>query len=313
MFFFFKQKTAYEIVKLADAERPVTYALTIVIVLAGIALVVNLALALAEERRPRVGVRGAVGRGGGGRGVAWGLEGGIYGVAAAVIGAVPGIAAGWLFVSSAGSHVPEIQEKNAAIVFSVSVEAIAASIAAGALITVVTLVVASIRTTRMTIASAIRALPDPPNPRLPSGVRSAGLAAVGLASIAALVSGAANLQLAGGVGAILAIGLALRGRLPDRVRATIVGAGAAAWLFGVYGTLVTTYLTYTARAAEGAYILVVTLALGVASLSTVVAVNMPVVARFVPGSLVAQMTRRPSKLWLATCSLGLVLGLFTFL
>jgi putative ABC transport system permease protein len=218
-----------------------------------------------------------------------------------------------LIVSSAGTHVPEIQEKHATILFSVSGEAIAASIAAGALITVVTLVVASIRTTRMTIASAIRALPDPPNPRLPSRVRSAGIAAVGVASIAALVSSAANLQLVGGVGAILAIGLALRGRLPDRVRATIVGAGAAAWLFGFYGTLVTTYLTYTARAAEGAYILVVTLALGVASLSTVVAVNMRVVERFVPGSLVAQLTRRPSKLWLATCSLGLVLGLFTFL
>jgi len=302
-----------EIIKLADAERPVTYALTIVIVLAGIALVVNLALALAEERRPRLAVMRALGLSRTGLVTASVLEGAIYALAAALIGALPGIAAGWLIVSSAGTHVPEIQEKHATILFSVSVEAIAASIAAGALITVVTLVVASIRTTRMTIASAVRALPDPPRPRLPSGVRSAGIAAVGVASTAALVSGDANLQLVGGVGAILAIGLALRGRLPDRVRATIVGAGAAAWLFGFYGTLVTTYLTYTARAAEGSYILVVTLALGVASLSTVVAVNMRVVERFVPGSLVAQMTRRPSKLWLATCSLGLVLGLFTFL
>jgi len=302
-----------EIIKLADAERPVTYALTIVIVLAGIALVVNLALALAEERRPRLAVMRALGLSRTGLVTASVLEGAIYALAAAGIGALPGIAAGWLIVSSAGTHVPEIQEKHATILFSVSVEAIAASIAAGALITVVTLVVASIRTTRMTIASAVRALPDPPRPRLPSGLRGAGIAAVGVASTAALASGHANLQLIGGVGAILAIGLALRGRLPDRVRATIVGAGAAVWLFGFYGTLVSTYLTYTARAAEGSYMLVVTLALGVASLSTVVAVNMRVVERFVPGSLVAQLTRRPSKLWLATCSLGLVLGLFTFL
>ncbi len=162
-----------EIVKLADAERPVTYALTIVIVLAGIALVVNLALALAEERRPRLAVMRALGLSRAGLVTASVLEGAIYALAAAVIGATPGIAAGWLIVSSAGTHVPEIQEKHATILFSVSVEAIAASIAAGALITVVTLVVASIRTTRMTIASAVRALPDPPNPRLPSGVRSA--------------------------------------------------------------------------------------------------------------------------------------------
>jgi putative ABC transport system permease protein len=302
-----------EIVKLADAERPVTYALSIVIVLAGIALVVNLALALAEERRPRLAVLRALGLSRTGLVVASVLEGAIYALAAAAIGALPGLAAGWLLVSSAGTHVPEIQEKHAAIVFSVSAAAIAASIAAGALITVVTLVVASIRTTRMTIASAVRALPDPPAPRRPRGLRSAGVIAVAVASVGALLLDNANLRLIGGVGAILAVGLALRGRLPDRARATIVGVGAAAWLFGVYGTLVSTYLTYTARAAEGAYILVVTLTLGVASLSIVVAANMRVVERFVPGSLVAQLTRRPPKLWLATSSLGLVLGLFTFL
>src|SRR5260370_6919382 len=168
MFFFFKQKTAYEIVKLADAERPVTYALTIVIVLAGIALAVTLRLALAEERRPRLAVMRALGLSRTGLVTASVLEGAIYAVAAALIGALPGIAAGWLIVSSAGTHVPEIQEKHATILFSVSVEAIAASIAARALITVLTLVVASIRTTRMTSASAVRPLPDPPNPRLPS-------------------------------------------------------------------------------------------------------------------------------------------------
>jgi hypothetical protein len=72
-------------------------------------------------------------------------------------------------------------------------------------------------------------------------------------------------------------------------------------------------LTYTSQAATGTYFLVATLALGVATLSTVVAVNMRAVEHFVPRSLVAQLTRRPSKLWLATSSLGLVLALFTFM
>src|SRR5260370_1311768 len=251
MFFILKEKAGYEIVKVADAERPVTYALTIVIVLAGLALAVTLRLALAEERRPRLAVMRALGLSRTGLVTASVLEGAIYAVAAALIGALPGIAAGWLIVSSAGTHVPEIQEKHATILFSVSVEAIAASIAAGALITVVTLVVASIRTTRMTIASAVRALPDPPNPRLPSGVRSAGLAAVGVASVAALVSGAANLQPVGGVGAILAIGLALRGRLPDRVRATIVGAGAAPNLSRALRSKVDRQLAITRREYPG--------------------------------------------------------------
>ncbi|HEV2028314.1 MAG TPA: FtsX-like permease family protein [Candidatus Dormibacteraeota bacterium] len=302
-----------EIVKLADAERPVTFALGIVIVLAGTALVVSLALALAEERRPRLAILRALGLSRTGLVVASVLEGAIYALAAAALGALPGIGAGWLMVSSAATHVPEIQEKNAAIVFSVSVEAIVASIAAGALITVATLVAASIRTTRMTIASAVRALPDPPSNRVPSGLRTGGVAIVGMASVAALLSGDATLRLVGGVGAILAIGLALRGRMPNRLWATIVGLGAAAWLFGVYGLLVATYLTYTSQAATGTYMLVATLALGVATLSTVVAVNMRAVERFVPRSLVAQLTRRPSKLWLATSSLGLILALFTFM
>src|SRR5260370_12287575 len=106
MFFFFKQKTAYEIVKLADAERPVTYALTIVIVLAGVALVVNLALALAEERRPRLAVLRALGLGRTGLVVASVLEGAIYAVGAAVIGAVPWIAARRLGFSAARPHTP---------------------------------------------------------------------------------------------------------------------------------------------------------------------------------------------------------------
>lgn len=302
-----------EIIKLADAERPVTLALSVVIVLAGIALVVNLALALAEERRPRLAVLRALGLSRSGLVIASVLEGSIYAVAAAALGALPGIAAGWLLVSTAGNHVPEIQEKNATILFSVSLIAIAASIAAGALITVATLVVASIRTSRMTIASAVRALPDPPTPCRSGGLRAAGVVLIGVASVVALWSGDASFRLVGGVGAILVIGLLLRGRVPDRLRATIVGLGAFSWLFGFYGPLVAAFFSQSARAAEGSYLSVATLALGVATLSTVVAVNIRVVERFVPRSLVAQLTRHPSKLWLATSSMGLVLAMFSFI
>jgi len=302
-----------EIIKLADAERPVVLALGVVIVMAGIALVVNLALALAEERRPRLAVLRALGLSRSGLVIASTLEGAIYAVTAAAIGALPGIAAAWLLVSTAGTHVPEIQEKNATILFSVSLTAIGASIAAGALITVATLVIASIRTTRMTIASAVRALPEPPNPRQSYRLRSVGVVLVGGMSAAALLIGDPTLRLVGGVGAILSIGLALRGRLPNRLRSTIVGLGTAAWLLVMYGQLTTTYVSYTSQASAGAFMTVVTLALGVAALATVVAVNMKAVERFVPRSLVAQLTRRPSKLWLATSSVGLVLALFTFI
>ena len=302
-----------EIVKLADAERPVTFALSVVILLAGTALVVNLALALAEERRPRLAVLRALGLSRTGLVVASVLEGAIYALAAAAIGAVPGIVAGWLLVSSAGTHVPEIQEKNATILFSVSVEAIAASIAAGALITLTTMVAASIRTTRMTITSAVRALPDPPVARRSGGLGRAGVVVLGIASTTALVLGDSSLRLVGGVGAIVVVGLLFRGRLPDRILATMVGLVAAIWLFGYYGALVATYLTFSSNAPNGSILAVATLALGVATLSTLVAVNMRVVERLMSSSLVAQLTRHPSKLWLATSSLGIVIAMFSFI
>src|SRR5262249_2787518 len=154
-----------EVMQLADQNRPVTLALSSIIVLAGIAMVVNLALALAEERRPRLAILRALGLSRADLILATVLEGSIYSLAAAAIGALPGIAVGWLLVSQAGRWVPEIHEKNAVVVFVVSTEAVAISIAAGTLVTLTTLVVASIRTTRLTIASAVRAMPDPPSQR----------------------------------------------------------------------------------------------------------------------------------------------------
>ena len=95
--------------------------------------------------------------------------------------------------------------------------------------------------------------------------------------------------------------------VPNRARTTLIGVAAVAWVGGVYSTLT------EAEIEANAWVTIVALASAVAALSAVVAANMRVIERLVPRTLVAQLTRRPSKLALAISSLGLVLALVAFI
>jgi putative ABC transport system permease protein len=296
-----------EIINLAAQNGPITLVLSSIVVLAGIALVVNLALALAEERRPQLAVLRAMGLSRSGLVITSVIEGGIYSLGASAIGAVPGIATAWLLVSQSGHWVPEIHEKNATVVFVVSAESIAVSIAAGALITLITLLISSIRTSRLEIASAVRALPDPALNRVPRRLRSAGIIAGGIGGLLAATFGNTDLRLLGGLVLIAMVGLALRDRLPNRARSTLISLAAAMWVIGLYTRL-------TAVEMENdPWMTILGIVCLVAALTVLVAVNMRVVERFVPRVLVAQLTRRPVKLALATGALGLVFSLLSFL
>jgi putative ABC transport system permease protein len=296
-----------EIVTLAANNGPATLALSFIIVLAGIALVVNLALALAEERRPQLAVLRALGLSRSGVVVASVLEGGIYSLGAAAIGAVPGIATAWLLVSRAGTWVPEINEKNATVLFVVSTESIAISIASGALITLITILAASIRTSRLAIASAVRALPDPPARQRPGRLRSAGIVAGGLAGFWATAFGGIELRLLGGLALIAAVGMGLRGHMPNRMRATLGAIATTVWLIGLFSQM-------SANEMESkVWVTILGLECLVGALSVLVAVNMRLVERLIPRMLVSQLSRRPVRLTFSTGALGLVVALLAFL
>ena len=296
-----------EIIKLAAQNGPTTLALSMIIVLAGIALVVNLALALAEERRPQLAVLRALGLSRAGLVLTTVVEGAFYSLGAALIGAIPGIAAGWFLVSQAGRWVPEIHEKSATVLFVVSTQSIAISIAAGALITLVTLLAASVRTSRLAIASAVRALPDPPVAKRSGRQLMGGALALGVAGSVAAIIGGPALRLFGGLTVIGMIGLLLRGRLPGRAWTTLTGLAAIVWLLGTYSSISQILLLTDVWVTVGA------LAILIAALSVVVAVNVRLVERIVSRSLVAQLTRRPAKLTLAAGSIGLVLSLLAYI
>ena len=294
-----------EIEKLAAQNAPINFALSSIIVLAGIALVVN--LALAEERRPHLAVLRALGLTRAGLVMATLLEGAVYSLAAAAIGAVPGLGAGWLMVTNSGRWIPELHEKSATILLVISTQAILVSVAAGALVTLLTLLVASLRTTRLSIASAVRSLPDLPSARQSGNGVKIAIVALGAVGLIAAAIGDGSVRLLGGVGVIAMCGLLLDGRLPDRVRATLVGIAAVIWLFGVYATLSWTLIQ------SDLLVTVALLPLATIALSLVAASNIRLVERVVPRTLVAQLTRRTFRLVLAATALGLVLSLVTFI
>jgi putative ABC transport system permease protein len=296
-----------EIINLAAQNGPITLVLSFIVVLAGIALVVNLALALAEERRPQLAVLRALGLSRSGLVITSVLEGGIYSLCAAAIGVVPGIATAWLLVSKAGQWIPEIHEKNATVLFVVSAESIAIAIAIGALITLITLLIASIRTSRLAIASAVRALPDPPANRRPRKLQSVAIVASGVAGLAAAVFGNTDLRLLGGLALIAVVGLTLRGHVSNRVRSTLISIAAAIWVIGLYAR------PSAIELVSDPWTTILGIVCLVGALTALVAVNMRVVERFVPRVLVAQLTRRPVRLTLATAALGLVFSFLAFI
>lgn len=296
-----------EIINLAAQNGPATLALSLVVVLAGVALVVNLTLALAEERRPQLAVLRAMGLSRSGMVIASLIEGGIYSIGAAAIGAVPGIAAGWLLVSQAGHWVPEIHEKSATVLFVVSASSIAVSIAAGALVTLITMLGASIRTARLAIATAVRALPDPPVNRRSGRQRVAGIVAAGVAGLGAVTFGNLELRQFGGLALIGVGGLILRDHLPNRARVTVMAIATLVWNVGFYNRLSAIELE------DHIWVTIVALVSLVAAFSALVAVNMRMLERFVPRIFIAQLTRRPVRLMLSTGALGLVLALLAFI
>ncbi len=125
----------------------------------------------------------------------------------------------------------------------------ALAIAAGAVVTLGAVVLAAVLRSNMTIAAAIRDLPDPMSVNrgsLSSRVRSFGLA---LGSLIALLNPlpslpGAPLRLLGGTGLITFAALSMRGRIPDRARLTAAGLALTAWALS---SLIVSFSTSTSQ------------------------------------------------------------------
>ena len=304
------------LIKRAQSDGAIFTGLSLFVALAGSALVVNLGLALAEERRPRHAVLRALGLSRTGMITLSVLEGALYSLAAAVAalvpGAVVGLALAQRFQGGTVLYSYALENRVGPLLYSITAGSVALSIAIGALIVLATLFATSVRSSRMQISSAIKNLPEPVR-RKRSLWRTALLAGLGLGSLAAVVVGSLPVRLAGGVGLVIMAAALVSGRVSDRLRATITGAALTAWAAIEVGGG-TNLSGEFQMLGLGALVAVFGLSLVVASNLRVLEIPAGWLqggARATLRPSLAYLTRRPLRAGLGTGAFAVVLALMT--
>jgi len=307
------KRGALDIVDKASASgRSFVTSFGVIIALAATALVANLAIMLSEERRPRLAVLRVLGLTRTGLVQLAITEGAIY----SLLGAIAGIPVGFAVIYMLFHSAP--QSPGGSIMFAVHPESLLGAVAAAALLNLVTVLLASLRTTRMAISSAIRDLPEPPETRRPSLKRSVFLAGLGLAGAAAMLSGRLVYGLLGGALIIGAAAGFLRGRISDHWRYSAAGAAALVWAvadFQFIAAKVGTSLPFTFAVL-----------VSVPALSILVAANLPLldtavgVAGRASGRLratlrpaLAYASRRPLRSGLVIAGIAVVMAVLTLI
>ena len=204
-------------------------------VLAGILLLINLFVMLAEERKTELGMLRAVGFTRRRLTRVFAVEGAMYALAASVLGAVAGIGIGWLVAVVAGPIFGSTEaESSMPVVIKPLSLAIGATI--GLVISLVTIWVTSIRIARLNIIRAIRDLPEPKVVKVRK--RILALSTVGVFAGAALSalghSGESALPLMLGIPlAAFSAAPLLRKLLPERLARQLLAATVLGWGLGV--------------------------------------------------------------------------------
>src|SRR5213594_3992837 len=124
-------------------------------ILAGVLLIVNIFVMLAEERKPELGVARAVGFLRSDLLTTFALEGTFYAVVAAALGA---LGLGYVMVYSFDKLVPH---GDVVVAFHFDLSSIITAFVAGTTLTWITILLASWRVSRLNIVRAIRDLPEP--------------------------------------------------------------------------------------------------------------------------------------------------------
>ena len=130
-------------------------------IMAGILLLINIFVMLSQERKGQLGMLRAVGLRRGDLVRLFMFEGCIYSLIAAVLGAVLGIGVGWAIVTVAAPIFAGSEEFALELTFSMTLESIVIGFCLGMLITTLTIVLTSVRISRINIIRAIRDLPEP--------------------------------------------------------------------------------------------------------------------------------------------------------
>lgn len=294
--------------KQEKGSRPFVSAFGVIVALAATAIVANLVVMLAEERRPGLAVMRALGLSRIGLVQLSLTEGALYSLAAALAGLPVGLALAALIAF----HTPPNPDSTNALILSVAPGSLFGSVAAASLINLVTVLIVSLGTSRMAISSAIRDLPEPHSATRSSPGRLGFLALIGIGGLAAVAFGNPFLRVLGGALSIAAASGLLRGRFSDRIRFSGAGVAAAAWANGYWW-----YISRILLPANTSGIFVAALVVSVVGLSVLVASNLRVMESF--GGVLGHMsgwlraTLRPALAYSSRRPLrtGLVIAAFS--
>src|SRR5260370_5217501 len=164
-----KRSAVDMVLQSSEQGRPFVSSFGVIIALAATALVVNLAVMLSEERRPRLAVLRAMGLTRTGLVQLSTTEGAIYSLLGAIAGLPAGLALAYVIVTRGlGTSTPQV--------FSIHIQSLFGAVAAAALINLVTVFIVALRTNRITISAALRDLPEPRVAKHPSPERMALMA-----------------------------------------------------------------------------------------------------------------------------------------
>jgi putative ABC transport system permease protein len=210
-------------------------------VVAGILLLVSIFVMLAEERKGQLGMLRAVGMRRSDLVRGFVIEGAMYALVAGALGAVLGIGVGWGIVKLATPIFSSGEDFSLDLQFTANSASVVAGLCIGALIALVTVVLTSLRISRVNIIRAIRDLPEP-------GIRKARrrtmVAGAGAAVLGALwfVSGLSTEEAWPAV--ILGPVLVSVGLLPIATRVIgrrtgVMTVASAALAWGLFGNAIT--------------------------------------------------------------------------
>jgi putative ABC transport system permease protein len=204
-------------------------------VIAGILLLVNLFVMLAEERKKELGLLRAVGVKRNHLSRAFQIEGACYTLAASVLGGAVGVGLGWIVVRLAFSIF--LTDNGVRFLFAVEPGSILTAALIGFLIGQLTVVLTSARISRLNVIASLRDLPDPDRRR--NRVRAIILAAVALVAGVGLgglgiVQEQPHLALAGPAIALLALIPLTRRFIPAQAATVAVGVAILVWGVAVF-------------------------------------------------------------------------------
>jgi putative ABC transport system permease protein len=130
-------------------------------VIAGVLLLVNIFVMLAEERKGQLGMMRAVGTRRSDLVRIFLIEGAMYSVAAGVVGAIAGVGVGYAIVNVAAPIFSSLGDTSLDLRFHAEPASVIGGFCIGLLISIGTIVLTSVRISRINVIRAIRDLPQP--------------------------------------------------------------------------------------------------------------------------------------------------------